>query len=206
MEANGPSDYLEVSTDLLSIRGYENYKAKDFHMEFLFEDQHYFIVSPKDVIVGKPRDMDDHLEWLIGKKKKKKKKRERESVTDQFLFLDHELFQEALEDAEKNSKSLRHFSIVSVGRKYLDHLLSEGSYETAGNLCPRILGRSKKLWQEEAREKVEGSLRLCFIHVSSFRLSGIQVCSDQPTSEIGRLLSHGRRLPVRPPDLRDGTL
>ena len=66
MEPSGPTDYVEVCTDLLSIRGYEQYQPSDFHMEYLNEDQHYFIVSPKDVVVGKPRDMDDHVEWLIG--------------------------------------------------------------------------------------------------------------------------------------------
>ena len=27
--------------------------------------QHYFVVSPKDVVVGKPRDEDDHIDWLL---------------------------------------------------------------------------------------------------------------------------------------------
>ena len=59
------------------------------------------------------------------------------------------MFSEALEAAEKNSRSLRHYTTVSVGQRYLDHLLSEGNCEEAAKLCPRIFGRSKKLWQEE---------------------------------------------------------
>ena len=31
----------------------------------MFYFQHYFVVSPKDVVVGKPRDEDDHIDWLL---------------------------------------------------------------------------------------------------------------------------------------------
>ncbi len=41
--------------DLLSIRGYEKYRAKDYHMECLVDDKNFFIVSPKDLVVAKPR-------------------------------------------------------------------------------------------------------------------------------------------------------
>ena len=34
-------------------------------LEYLLEDQHYFIVSPRDMFFGKPRDEDDHLDWLL---------------------------------------------------------------------------------------------------------------------------------------------
>ena len=48
-------DYNLISTDLLSIRGHEEYSAKDYQLKFLVEDKFYYILSPKDVIVGKPR-------------------------------------------------------------------------------------------------------------------------------------------------------
>ena len=36
-----------------------------------------------------------------------------------------------------------------MGRQYLDHLLASRDFSAAGQLCPAILGRDKKLWQEE---------------------------------------------------------
>lgn len=85
-------DFAEVSTDLLSVRGYENYKPSEYHLEYLLEDKFYFVVSPKDVVVGKPRDEDDHIDWL--------------------LF--HGSYAEALESAEHQSKLLRRHNLKKV--------------------------------------------------------------------------------------------
>ena len=32
-------DFTEVSTDLLSVRGFESYRPCDYHLEYLLEDQ-----------------------------------------------------------------------------------------------------------------------------------------------------------------------
>jgi hypothetical protein len=58
-------DYTEVSTDFLCLKDYDNYVASDLHLEYLIEDKHYFIVSPRDIFFGKPRDADDHVDWLL---------------------------------------------------------------------------------------------------------------------------------------------
>ena len=34
-------------------------------LECLMEDNMYFIVSPKDLVVARQRDLDDHLSWLL---------------------------------------------------------------------------------------------------------------------------------------------
>ena len=33
--------------------------------EYLAEDGVFYIVSPKDVVVARQRDKDDHIDWLI---------------------------------------------------------------------------------------------------------------------------------------------
>jgi len=120
-------DYNLISTDLLSIRGHEEYSAKDYQLEFLVEDKFYYILSPKDVIVGKPRDVDDHVDWLIA----------------------HEEFELALEETRSQEKLLKRHNFLGVGKKYLDFLLKEEKFDEAGRLCTKILGKDKKLWQEE---------------------------------------------------------
>eukprot|EP00092_Neocalanus_flemingeri_P033946 GFUD01036912.1.p1 GENE.GFUD01036912.1~~GFUD01036912.1.p1 ORF type:complete len:874 (+),score=241.55 GFUD01036912.1:57-2678(+) len=123
-----PADsYRLVSTDLLSIRGHEEHKPKDYQLECLTDDKHYFIMSPKDIVLGKPRDQDDHIEWL----------------------LDHKEFEVALEQSLKQQKYLKKYSYLGIGRKYLDFLLKSEQFNEAGVLCTKILGRDKKLWQEE---------------------------------------------------------
>lgn len=33
--------------------------------ECLVEENLYFIVSPKDTVIARPRDQDDHISWLL---------------------------------------------------------------------------------------------------------------------------------------------
>ena len=42
-------------------------------IESVSEDNHFFIISPKDVVVAKPRDQDDHVTWLLEHDKNKTK-------------------------------------------------------------------------------------------------------------------------------------
>ena len=61
-------DFHEISTDYLCLKDYDKQGAdlmKNLSLEYLLEDQHYFIVSPRDMFFGKPRDEDDHLDWLL---------------------------------------------------------------------------------------------------------------------------------------------
>ena len=122
-----PADnYRLISTDLLSIRGHEEHKPKDYQLEYLYDDKHYFIMSPKDIVLGKPRDEDDHIEWL----------------------LDHKQFEQALEQTQKQQKLLKKYNYLGVGKKYLDFLLASDQFTQASLLCTKIFGRDKALWQE----------------------------------------------------------
>ena len=61
-------DFHEISTDYLCLKDYDKQGAdlmNTLSLEYLLEDQHYFIVSPRDMFFGKPRDEDDHLDWLL---------------------------------------------------------------------------------------------------------------------------------------------
>ena len=40
---------------------FEEHKTKDYQLECLVEDKHYFIKSPMYIVLGEPRDQDDHI-------------------------------------------------------------------------------------------------------------------------------------------------
>jgi len=123
-----PSDEFRLlSTDLLAVRGHEEHGPSHYQLEHLVEDRNYFVLSPKDVVVGKPRDEDDHVEWL----------------------LQHHRFQQALQQAKDQAKLLKRFTPLGVGRQYLDHLLAAQEFQAAAQLCPSILGTNRALWQQE---------------------------------------------------------
>ncbi|KAJ3175357.1 Vacuolar protein sorting-associated protein 41 [Geranomyces variabilis] len=123
-----------VATDVLSLIGFEHYNANDYRLEYLPTDNPaentFYIVSPKDIVVAKPRTLADHVEWLVERKR----------------------YEEALKAAESGKSSLEgnvHVdSIVEIGQKYMETLLSEGRYEEAAATCPKILRADPTLWEE----------------------------------------------------------
>jgi len=57
--------YELVYTHILQTRGYQEYKTLDYHLESLTDELLFFVVTPKDIILAKSRDMDDHVNWLV---------------------------------------------------------------------------------------------------------------------------------------------
>jgi hypothetical protein len=127
----------ELATDALSIHGYEHYKAKDYflaHAPFIesggaarqwsAEDESlYYIVSPKDVVLARPRDADDHVKWL----------------------LQHGYYEKALAQVEEGNAKPE--LLEEVGSRYLDHLILERQYDKAAALCPKLLRGSAAAWE-----------------------------------------------------------
>jgi len=118
-----------ISEDMLPIRGYENYKATDYRLDSVTNhvESMFYITSPKDIVVAMPRTVDDRIKWMM--------QRDR--------------FKEALDLAEANKDDLRKHSVHEVGERYLQHILQEdkGSWDLIPELCPRVFGKSTKLWE-----------------------------------------------------------
>ncbi|KAK0175633.1 hypothetical protein PV327_009369 [Microctonus hyperodae] len=121
-------DFIPICANYLTLRGYTEYNCNDYHLDCLTDENRFFIVSPKDIVVASLYDVDDRIEWLLSHKK----------------------FEQALEAVTLNDgKDCKRHSLIYVGRVYLDHLLACGKYDDAGKLCLKVLGRDKKLWEEE---------------------------------------------------------
>ncbi|XP_013188237.1 vacuolar protein sorting-associated protein 41 homolog [Amyelois transitella] len=120
-------EFCEVSTDFLNIRGYEEYSCNDYFLDMLIEENRFFIVSPKDILVASPYDIDEKITWLT----------------------EHSRFDKAMAVLEEvGGKTAKH-SLVIVGVQYLDHLLSEHLFEEAAILCARICKNDKALWENQ---------------------------------------------------------
>ncbi|RKO93321.1 hypothetical protein BDK51DRAFT_11338, partial [Blyttiomyces helicus] len=123
-----------VANDVLSLFGFEHYQANDYRLEYLPGSTHaentFYVVSPKDIVVAKPRDLDDHIEWLVDRQK----------------------YREALEAAEAAgplySGRLQVNSILDIGQKYLTTLMNAAQFEKAAHMCPRILREDPTLWEQ----------------------------------------------------------
>lgn len=61
------------------------------------------------------------------------------------------------------------YSMVSVARLYVDHLLTEQRYEDAARLCSRAFGSDTTLWEEEVYKFVKIQQLRC---ADTFAMSG----------------------------------
>ncbi|KAL0241343.1 hypothetical protein GEMRC1_006578 [Eukaryota sp. GEM-RC1] len=105
----------EFANDALEVVGYEHYVPNDYNLissleiEESFADQSCFVVSPKDIIIGRPRDIDDHVRWLA----------------------DHGNFEDALPLALEHSSMLRTLSPCYIAGLFA---LSKAGKETGKEL------------------------------------------------------------------------
>lgn len=44
---------------------HQEYKWDDYHLDCLIEENQYFIVSPKDIVVATLYETDDRVKWLL---------------------------------------------------------------------------------------------------------------------------------------------
>jgi hypothetical protein len=119
------NDNEEISTDVLALHGYEHYQANDYVLEFLMEEDMFYIMGPKDLIAARSRDEDDHIEWL----------------------LEHSRFGEAL-TAIRLAVNSKKFNADEIGQTYLNWLITEKKYDEAAKECADILKNDKTLWED----------------------------------------------------------
>ncbi|RCH83374.1 Vacuolar protein sorting-associated protein 41, partial [Rhizopus stolonifer] len=116
----------EISADVLALHGYEYYQANDYGLDFLVEEDMFYVMGPKDLIAARSRDQDDHIEWLM----------------------DHSRFGEALEAARQITVPSKRFSVNKIGQTYLRWLISEKRFDQAARECSSILEHDKCLWED----------------------------------------------------------
>lgn len=126
IETQATDGYCEISSDILTVRQFASYRSIDYHLECLPEEGLYFIICPKDIVIAKPREEDDHVTWLV----------------------QHKEFEEALEIVK--NKALKKHTLLGVGILYLNFLLQQNppKDEKAAKLCPEIFKDDIKCWQE----------------------------------------------------------
>ena len=144
---------IEISSDILSTKGYQHYQCLDYHLESLINDDLYFIVCPKDVISVSPREEDDHISWLI----------ERNRYEEALEAI--KSYQTKLADSRLPRSKMKQsrFTYVEVGKQFIDHLIftrsSDDDVIKAAEFTPLIAGSSIDTWNE-IFDKFENVTRL----------------------------------------------
>lgn len=117
----------EISSDALTVRNFKGNQCLDYRLEHADGEPLYYIISPKDIVVAKERDQDDHIDWLLDKKK----------------------YEEALMAAEISFKNIKRHDFQKIGMAYINHLLEKGAYEEAAKKCHKVLGKNMNLWENQ---------------------------------------------------------
>ena len=174
----------ELTADALTITNYQHWSCNDYVLvEVSSDDQQplnvdkercYVIMSPKDLVLVKPRDRRDHIMWLVERRR----------------------YEEALEEVERveaegsgNPKEEDELIAQDIRRKYFHHLINEGysfllliepivlshsftlgDFIKAAKVCSKFCGRDSKLWEawififEEKKQLQVRSLFFFFFH------------------------------------------
>lgn len=128
-------EFCEMSTDTLNIRGYEEYNCNDYYLDMIIDENRFFIVSPKDIIIASPYDIDDRVNWLTK----------------------HGRFERAMTVLEEVGGKVSKHSVVTIGVKYLEHLITEQLYEDAAKWCAKICKNNKVLWETQLKKFAEAN-------------------------------------------------
>jgi hypothetical protein len=105
----------ELAADALSITDFHLWGCNDYVLAEVTDDgagRCYVVLSPRDIVLVKPRDRRDHVQWLV-------ERRRYEEALEQIS---------QIEDEGPSEKSDM-LSATEIGQKYIEHLVSEG-------MCP----------------------------------------------------------------------
>eukprot|EP01088_Endostelium_zonatum_P016114 TRINITY_DN4223_c0_g1_i1.p1 TRINITY_DN4223_c0_g1~~TRINITY_DN4223_c0_g1_i1.p1 ORF type:complete len:1005 (-),score=309.56 TRINITY_DN4223_c0_g1_i1:127-3141(-) len=123
----------EISYDALEINGYQNYHPTSYKLSHMSKESLFYIVAPKDVVIAKPRDLDDHISWLIQQGSSKR---------------GTPALEEALQVAKENESVMKRHTFLDIGEKLLNGLIAKGDFTHAASLTPTILKRDPTLWEK----------------------------------------------------------
>jgi vacuolar protein sorting-associated protein 41 len=101
----------ELATDAISVTGFQSWSCNDYAIAEIDPDdigdtRAYIVLSPQDLIIVRPRDRKDHINWLV----------------------EHARYEEALEEIavlemEEGSGAI---DAAEIGQRYIEHLVGEG--------------------------------------------------------------------------------
>jgi vacuolar protein sorting-associated protein 41 len=102
-------DKEELSSDALSLKGYERLQPGDYSLAWNEKLKCVYIISPNDIVVGMERTPEDRVQWLLDRGK----------------------YREALEVFENNTsshnQSVGKWNRKEIGVNYIEHLIEEGN-------------------------------------------------------------------------------
>ncbi|TFK43987.1 vacuolar assembling protein VPS41 [Crucibulum laeve] len=132
----------ELAADALSITDYQKWGCNDYVLasvtgdadEGKVEGRSYVVMSPRDLVLVKPRDRRDHVAWLL-------ERRRYEEALDEVEMIESD--GDKIEGSEGQG-----LSVQDIGQRYIEHLVGEGDFIKAAQLCPKVCANDSKRWED----------------------------------------------------------
>ncbi|KAF8432996.1 hypothetical protein L210DRAFT_3557295 [Boletus edulis BED1] len=157
----------ELTADALSVANYQAWGCNDYLLAEVNPvnpdgERCYVVVSPKDIVLVRPRDRKDHIAWLVERNR----------------------YEEALDEVEKLGEAERasetsdsRIDPVQIGARYINHLISEGDFSKAARLCPKVCAQNVRRWEE-----------WIFVFAQKYQLQTIIPYVPTATPQLGHLV------------------
>ncbi|KAJ7195868.1 vacuolar assembling protein VPS41 [Mycena rebaudengoi] len=128
----------ELAADAISLTNFQSWGCNDYVLAEVGGDdlgvdegRCYVVLSPRDVVIVKPRDRRDHVAWLVERKR----------------------YEEALIEVERLEADGRGdgddtVSAIEIGQRYIQHLVNDGEFVNAARLTPKVCGHDAKRWEK----------------------------------------------------------
>ena len=166
----------DLACDALTVKGYESFRAGDYHLAACVPDDDdaagdddatfaFYLVSPRDVLVGKPRTVADRLRWLVETRGDYEAALEACDAavasgsmapdgsmggsmdgSDVFSWipkLDDEFDERTRDDRVPTDRRVRDVIADAYIRSHLD----ANDPARGASLCPRLLGTDARAWE-----------------------------------------------------------
>lgn len=156
-----PDSYCELSSDVVTPNGSHTSSKWNYcyNLVSLHKESIYFIICPKDVILAKPRDQDDHVDWL----------------------LQHSMLKEAYLYSRDNSHKLQRNSLKDIEDKYIKELRENivNLMETNGDETAQILvDNIDYISVREVMQRLQKLPKLLLLYLHRLALKNPDSCID----------------------------
>ena len=154
----------ELSRDALGVRGYETLGANEYRLcacapsssstssgarerssakmgdWFAGHAPAYFVVSPRDIVAGRPQTAEDRVRWLVDAGDFESALRACETAESSGTPIDPSVLGVRADGRTSSARD-------AVASAYLDRTLRRGDFDGAAALCPRVLRGDASAWE-----------------------------------------------------------
>ncbi|EAU82714.2 vacuolar protein sorting 41 [Coprinopsis cinerea okayama7 len=151
----------ELANDILGVRDFEKWGCNEYslgivrgeeddlgtkprpsqlgpHARNEDKERCYVVMSPRDLVLVRKRDLRDRVQWLVERAKWEEALKEVEKLEQMEAASGRHRTSDKDREGEENED---HLTVHSIGDKYMDYLVDEGEYDKAASLAPKVCGR-----------------------------------------------------------------